>query len=194
MNDFQTAVRQWVLSTFGQQVADDIPTRCFRFFEEAGELCQSLGMRKEDAIKLVDYVWGRPLGEPEQELGGVLVTLAAMSTPADLSMGNAAWKELARCWQNQEKIRAKQKSKAAIGLGAKSDPLPGTEHVGKYVTLHMAVCVGPKAGEYLPQQTTWRIMGVDHESMCWIVSDPHGAYPADYILPMTQCSEPREAV
>ena len=51
------------------------------------ELCQSLGMSDGDALQLVDYVYGRPKGEPKQEVGGTLVTLAFLCEQAGLDMG-----------------------------------------------------------------------------------------------------------
>jgi hypothetical protein len=187
MRDFQKAVRQWVLACFGKEVADDIPTRCFRFFEEASELCQSLGMRKEDAHKLVDYVWGRPVGEPRQETGGTMVTLAAMLTPVDIDADDAGWMELTRCWQNIDKIRAKQKSKAAIGLGA--DPIPGSADVGKWITLYLAVQVDSL--HYLPQMTNLKILR-DLED-AWEVYIPDSAqFTGIYRLSKHLCSHPRD--
>lgn len=194
--DFQRSVRIWVEHCFGETVADDIATRCFRFFEEAGELCQALGMRKEDALKLVEYTWGRPKGEPLQELGGAMVTLAALATPAGMLMYEAGWLELGRCWDNTEKIRAKQKAKAQIGLGA--DPIPG--NVGKYVTLLMALATVmpealPEGGfgmteGWLPQQSTWQIIYEIEDA--WIAQNVSNGIMGQYALPKRICSEPRE--
>lgn len=195
---YQQQVRQWVLHCFGQQVADDIATRCFRFFEEAGELCQALGMRKEDALKLVEYTWNRPPGEPRQEMGGVMVTLAALATPAGIIMEREGWSELARIMLPAvtEKIRAKQQAKAAIGLGA--DPIPG--NVGKYVTLGMAVETAmpeaqPEGGfamvrGWLPQQSVWRVLREQPDS--WIVQSEGSGIMGEYQLPKTLCSVPRD--
>jgi hypothetical protein len=194
---FQQEVRDWVVHCFGETVADDIATRCFRFFEEAGELCQSLGMRKEDANKLVDYVWSRPVGEPRQEIGGVMVTLAALATPAKLNMFLDGWAELARVNQPEitEKIRAKQKSKAAIGLGA--DPIPGHSDLGKIVTLQTALTAAP--GFYLPQRSFWRIVGTrsDEYGRHWLVEHQTNELAPErivgiYALPCSLCTEPRD--
>ena len=87
--------------------------------EESLELVQSLGCTQEECHRLVDYVFGRPIGEPHQELGGVMVTLAALCNAyPDMQMDEAGYKELNRCWNNIEKIREKQKNKP------KSGPLP----------------------------------------------------------------------
>jgi hypothetical protein len=196
--DYQEAVREWVVYCFGEKVADDIATRCFRFFEEAGELCQSLGMRKEDALKLVEYTWGRPVGEPVQELGGVMVTLAALATPAQLHMELAGTAELARCWLNSDKIRAKQASKAKLGLG--ESPLPGCSEAMKFVTLHLALeTLMPEAQAgggfqlvrgWLPQQSIWQIVGEQGNS--WLAQNMSHGIMGQYALPKHVCSTPRD--
>lgn len=68
---------------------------------------------------LVDYTFGRPVGDPSQEVGGVMVTLAALCAAADLSVVDCSETELRRCWANIERIRAKQATKPP------SSPLPG---------------------------------------------------------------------
>jgi hypothetical protein len=111
----QTLVRRWCVRAFGQQVADDHRERNHRFLEEALELCQSLGCAQAEAHVLVDYVYGRPVGRPQQEVGGVLVTLAALcGAHPDLSMNAEASTELARINRPEvlDKIRAKQAAKA----------------------------------------------------------------------------------
>ncbi|MFX5747833.1 hypothetical protein ABTE19_23195, partial [Acinetobacter baumannii] len=74
----------------------DLPERNHRFFEEATELVQSTGMTQSEAHQLVDYVYGRPVGEPVQEVGGVMVTLAALCLAAKMDMHAAGETELAR--------------------------------------------------------------------------------------------------
>lgn len=103
------------------EVCRDGTERNHRFLEEALELVQSLGCTASEAHQLVDYVFGRPIGEPMQELGGVQVTLAALCFPHGLDMEAAAETELARVWTKIDKIRAKQAAKP------KHSPLP--QHV-----------------------------------------------------------------
>ena len=122
---FQTLVRRWCVRAFGQEVADNHRERNHRFLEEALELGQSLGCSQEDAHVLVDYVYGRPKGTPGQEVGGVLVTLAALcGAHASLSMDSEAKIELARINRPEilEKIRGKQ---AAKQRDIPLSPLPG---------------------------------------------------------------------
>lgn len=121
MNLFQSDVAKWVKDCFGEAIASDKTERCFRFTEESLELVQSLGITKDQVLQLVDYVYGRPVGEPQQEVGGVMVTLAALCTASGIQLKNAALTELMRCQFNTDKIRAKHFNKPANVLS----PLPG---------------------------------------------------------------------
>jgi hypothetical protein len=95
-----------------------VSERSHRFLEEAIELAQASGCTKEDARLLVEYVFDRPKGTQEQEVGGVMVTLAALCSALKLKMDDAGDKELARNWERIEAIRRKQASKPA------GSPLP----------------------------------------------------------------------
>jgi hypothetical protein len=115
---FQSRVQPWLMECFGPMIAGDREERNHRFFEEATELVQACGMTASEAHQLVDYVYGRPVGEPAQEVGGVMVTLAALCLANDLDMHAAAETELARIWTKVEAIRTKQAAKP------KHSPLP----------------------------------------------------------------------
>lgn len=185
---FQDAVREWCVEAFGVEVADNIATRCWRFFEEASELCQALGMTKADAEKLINYTWSRPVGEPHQEMGGAMVTLGALAGPAGLDMNACGNTELARCWENIDKIRAKQASKAKLGLG--EGPLPGSAYLGKWVTLQMAVQV---SGDWwLPQGLALEIVKDAYEGVpAWHLTSPQTATSV-FAIPKDLCSAPRD--
>jgi len=115
---FQQRVKPWLLACFGEQIAGDREERNHRFLEEALELVQACGCTASEAHQLVDYTFGRPVGEKAQEVGGVMVTLAALCLAHDLDMHAEAETELARIWTMVEKIRAKQAAKP------KHSPLP----------------------------------------------------------------------
>lgn len=110
---FQARVLPWLMECFGADIAANIEERCDRFIEEALEQVQALGWDKARAIALVDYVYGRPAGEPHQEAGGVMVTFAALCQAAGLDMQKAGDDELARIMRPEivQKIRAKQAAK-----------------------------------------------------------------------------------
>lgn len=115
---FQSRVRPWLQACFGAEIAADKVERNHRFLEEALELVQATGCTQSEAHQLVDYVFGRPVGEPSQEVGGVMVTLAALCLAHELDMHADAETELARIWTKVEAIRAKQAAKP------KHSPLP----------------------------------------------------------------------
>ena len=118
---FQSRVHPWLMACFGALIAGDREERNHRFLEEALELVQACGCTASEAHQLVDYVYGRPVGEPAQEVGGVMVTLAALCLANALDMHDAGEAELARIWTKVEQIRAKQAAKP------KHSPLP--QHV-----------------------------------------------------------------
>ena len=117
---FQARVHPWMIACFGAAIAADAVERNHRFFEEAAELVQACGMTKSEAHQLVDYTWSRPVGEKNQEAGGVMVTLAALCLAQGLDMHAAGETELERISAPavMAKIRAKQAAKP------KHSPLP----------------------------------------------------------------------
>lgn len=116
--DFQSRVDHWLHECFSAKVCADKIERNHRFLEEAIELVQSEGCTASEAHQLVDYVFGRPVGEPSQECGGVMVTLAALCLANKLDMVECGESELVRIWSKIEQIRRKQAGKP------KHSPLP----------------------------------------------------------------------
>lgn len=110
---FQSRVEPWFRECFPPHVCDDRLERCDRFIEEALELVQAAGYSAERAHALVDYTFSRPKGEINQEVGGVMVTLAALCIAHGLDMHQGGETELARISQPEviAKIRAKQAAK-----------------------------------------------------------------------------------
>lgn len=118
---FQERVRNWCVECFGKTTADDKPERVWRFLEEALELAQALGATPAEAKSLIEYVFGRPSGEPEQEVGGVMITLAALCAACDIDMTTVAEQEYSRITSGEvmQGIRRKQAAKPH------RSPLPG---------------------------------------------------------------------
>lgn len=112
---FQKRVGIWVQRCFGDVVRYNREERSQRFLEEALELVQANGLSKEGALALVEYTYGRPVGVVEQELGGVMVTLAALCDACELDMVKEGEVELARINDPaiMAKIQAKQATKPA---------------------------------------------------------------------------------
>jgi NTP pyrophosphatase (non-canonical NTP hydrolase) len=111
LSQFQAGVDAWMDACFGDEIKADVQERCDRFIEEALEFVQAAGYSADRAHALVDYTFGRPQGDINQEVGGVMVTLAAMSNTLGVDIGACAEAELARVWSKIAAIRAKQAAK-----------------------------------------------------------------------------------
>jgi hypothetical protein len=118
-NNFQYGVKPWLETCFGNEIATNKIERNHRFLEEALELVQSCNCTRDEAHQLVDYVFNRPIGEKEQEVGGVMVTLAALCLANSIDMHKAGDAELTRVWSKIDLIRQKQAAKPS------GSPLPG---------------------------------------------------------------------
>jgi len=104
----------WAHKCFGPVIVNNTKERGHRFLEEAVELFQSIGRPKEEALALVDYVYGRPVGDRQQEIGGVMVTLAVLCAALGEDMHELGDTELGRVIQKIDKIRANHQAKIAI--------------------------------------------------------------------------------
>ncbi len=111
---YQQRVHPWMIECFGEDISNDPVERNRRFLEEALELVQACDCTREEAHQLVDYVFNRPVGEKAQEVGGVMVTLAALCGAHKLAMHHEGETELARVWTKVDVIREKQLAKKAI--------------------------------------------------------------------------------
>ena len=121
---FQADVARWMDQCFLPSLYSNMTERGDRLLEEVLELLQAHGYDSARVPTLVNYVFGRPVGEPAQEVGGVMVTLAAYCSVAGLSMQADGQAELDRINQPEvmARIRAKQEAKNALHFDT---PLPG---------------------------------------------------------------------
>ncbi|WP_416358188.1 hypothetical protein ACLNGM_09880 [Aureimonas phyllosphaerae] len=134
MRVHQLHVARWMFDCFGPEISADKVERNDRFIEEALELAQSTGFTAERAHALVDYVFSRPAGEPGQEVGGVMVTLAALCNVHNLSISEEAGREVARITTPEmvAKIRAKQAAKptgSALPMAVAAAPQNGSTRI-----------------------------------------------------------------
>ena len=106
---FQHKAVEWAEECIGPVEKMDISNRSHRFIEEALELVQSAGVTREDVLKLVDYVFARPIGPVAQEVGGTMVGLAILCERLSIDMNQSADDEVKRNWSKIEAIRAKAK-------------------------------------------------------------------------------------
>lgn len=117
IRSLQQRIWDWAVYAFGAERTTEV--RGFRFTEEALELAQAVGLSKEQVLQLVDYVYGRPQGDVDQEIGGVMITLNNLASAHTINVEGAAEAELLRVWQKVEKIRAKER------LAVPGSVLPG---------------------------------------------------------------------
>jgi hypothetical protein len=122
MHMLQTQVMAWMHQAF-EGIVDymNLTQRCDRFIEECLELVQACGYDLSRVAALVQYVSNRPKGEVPQEVGGVMITLAALigvcnkALPEDheINIANEADREMRRIRTPEvmAKIRAKQADK-----------------------------------------------------------------------------------
>ncbi len=130
---FQNRVLPWMLECFGPIIPYDRLERGDRLLEEVLELLQSGNYPKQRIAALVEYVYSRDIGDPKQEVGGVMVTLAAYCLAHNVDMHDAAETELARIWTKVEQIRAKQASKptgSALPVAFDGVPWPQQQRKG----------------------------------------------------------------
>lgn len=121
-DDRQDEITKWVIRCFGSK-AMSLQERANRFLEEALELYQASGLPKEQALKLLDYVYGRPVGEPGQEIGGVGISLLALAEALNVSADAEEFSEFSRVLAKPpEYFRERHNKKADQGVACHVDP------------------------------------------------------------------------
>jgi len=144
--NFQDEVDKWMLECFGPKISNDKHERNFRFLEESLELVQACDCTASEAHQLVDYVFNRPVGEVYQEVGGVMVTLAALCTANKERMHMGGWIEVDRIKTPSviETIREKQKSKPKHSpLAEKPTEPPNRVYSDKFPITNRVVVIQP---------------------------------------------------
>ena len=115
-NARQAKVLEWVHQAFGK---DSVRQRAIRLLEEAAEAYQAAGGDETMAIRLMSYVFRRPVGDLPQELGGIGVTLLALAATAGLSADVEEQREMARVLSKPvEHFAARNAAKNAAGFKA----------------------------------------------------------------------------
>jgi len=135
---YQRNVHRWMLDCFGKDIASDKQERNHRFLEESLELVQAIGCTRSEALQLVNYVFDRPVGEIAQEIGGVMVTLAALCNANNKGFMTCGAAELNRVWTKVETIRAKQAAKP------KHSPLPEAAPATNSAQISSTLVDGPE--------------------------------------------------
>ena len=115
LDELREQVRAWVIAAFGMGVFSDSRERGYRVLEESLELAQSVGVTENEALGLVEYVFGREPGTTTEEAGDLLVALSALAAAEEVGLEIAVTNTLHRNWLNIEKIRAKHVGKKVRG-------------------------------------------------------------------------------
>jgi len=110
----QNRVTKWAIEAFGLENVCNRERRNQYLLEEAAELVQSSMMTREQAHKVIDYVYDRPTGEIKQEVGGVLVTLAVYCAANGIDMDEALLDEIQRVELHIDKCKEKTALKPII--------------------------------------------------------------------------------
>lgn len=92
----QQLVTEWSSHAFGHEQATDLKQRAVRLLEETIEAYQAVGADPAMAHKLVDFVFARPAGELNQELGGIGVCVLALAAAAGFSADDEELREVTR--------------------------------------------------------------------------------------------------
>lgn len=115
---FQKRATEWAKRCFGERLTADAQERNFRFAEEALELVQACGMNRFEVQRALDYVYGRPVGEKRQEVGGVYTTFALLCEAHGIDMVGEGERDLMEI-DNPEKteaIRVKRDKKPSFAV------------------------------------------------------------------------------
>jgi hypothetical protein len=111
MKVYQRRVVDWLRRSFGDATTDDLRERRLRFLEEALELHQACGGTVGELSTLAAHVHDRPAGEPGQEIGGVVLCLAALATAVGVDVETAMTNEIERVELRTDEVRAKHAAK-----------------------------------------------------------------------------------
>ena len=130
MSVFQDGAVKWQGQAFDPEIIEDKDQWNHAFCEEALELLQACGWTFEQVVQMAVYVFNRPIGKVDQEIGGVMMVLAGLSHGHGLDMMTCATVELsnANLPGVAEKVRAKKSAKPkmlAFAASKAEEPDPG---------------------------------------------------------------------
>ncbi|CCV12895.1 hypothetical protein [Mesorhizobium sp. STM 4661] len=107
----QRRVTQFLVDAFPEDPVVRPKVRVYRFLEEAMELAQAMGVTRWQAFKLLWYVFGRPVGDVKQELGGTVFTLVGVANSLGTNIIREGHASVDEAYGRIDKIRAKSKTK-----------------------------------------------------------------------------------
>lgn len=96
LEELQQRISAWVIDRLGEKVFQDKEERGLRSLEEQIELGQALGIPRERALRLVNVVYDKPVGDLRQEFAGSLLTLLAAASSAGINLLEVCEEEVIR--------------------------------------------------------------------------------------------------
>jgi NTP pyrophosphatase (non-canonical NTP hydrolase) len=107
----------WATRCFGKANVTSVPERANRFLEEAIELAQACNVTEEQIHRLIKRVYGKPVGDQAQEVGGVGLTLLVLCEAIQIDADTAERNELNRVLAiAPEHFRDRHQRKVAEGI------------------------------------------------------------------------------
>lgn len=115
---YQKLIFSWTHLTLGYS-GNETHERSRRFIKVAAELVQSVGISEEEVLRIIKYVYSRPVGHVYNEFGGTAVTLLALAQVIGVDVQEALDAEVQRICRPEiiEKVRKSQERKIAEGIG-----------------------------------------------------------------------------
>jgi hypothetical protein len=118
----QIEILQWAIETFGAATAANTGERIRRFVEEAVELAQATGLEKQALLAIIEHVYAKPVGNIEQEIGQVGVSLLGLAQHLNIFADQQEQAEFDRLKSlSTEYWQARQKAKVEIGIALTSE-------------------------------------------------------------------------
>lgn len=96
ISEAKARIGRWVTKCFGADSLSSRHERVLRLLEEALELAQAEKVTEAEVDRLVLRVFSRPVGEPQQEFSGVILTTLAYSASTGYDILGTAETELDR--------------------------------------------------------------------------------------------------
>lgn len=122
---------EWGIDAFGSEVITDVHERIARILEEAIELYQAEGGGEAFAQHLVKQVFARPVGDPQQELAGVMVTTGIYACLRGFDRSLLEVREIHRVVKKLEAdpsyFRSRQNEKHRLGMSMPTKLRPGEQ-------------------------------------------------------------------
>lgn len=119
--DYYTAY-EWAERCFGTEQMQSPQIRALRTVEEVVEFAQAAQVPKDKLHLVIDTVYSRPVGNPLQELGGVMLTATLLCMTMGIHPDKAFGVELKRVLsKSRDHFAKRNQEKDDLGLTTKTE-------------------------------------------------------------------------